>query len=196
LIWGTLDVHIDRRKPTREGVSSMKIPTRKLALATILGAAAWAVKAVMPGIPLSFAIPGAKIDFGWAPVVLAAIWTGTIGGIIAGSLMSLVPIPTLFMTGFLWTPWTLAVTGYLAQDRGWGWKASLVFPLLHVPIGCAIFTWVVPIFTFFVWQVVMPTIFISEYTGAVTAAALAHYVENKHPDILSLIKQESWGSPK
>jgi len=132
-----------------------------------------------------------KNRFWLAPVILAAIWTGTIGGIIAGSLMSLVPIPTLFMAGFLWTPWTLAVTGYLAQDRGWGWKASLVFPLLHVPIGCAIFTWVVPIFTFFVWQVVMPTIFISEYTGAVTAAALAHYVENKHPDILSLIKQES-----
>lgn len=168
-----------------------RIGTRKLALAIVLGAASWAIKTVVPGIPLGFAIPGSKIDLGWVPVILATIWLGTIGGVIGGSLMSLVPIPTLFITGFLWTPWTLGLTGYLAKNRVWGWKAALIFPLLHVPIGSAIFTWVIPIFSFFAWQIVMPAILIGEYTSAIVAALLGRYIEKRRPDILSMIRQTS-----
>lgn len=155
----------------------IKINARQLALAAILGAATWVIKSAIPGIPLDFAIPGAKIDLGWAPAVLAPILLGIEGGLVTGFFMSLVPIPTLFLTGFLWTPWTLAATGYLAINRGWGWKASLVFPLLHVPIGCAIFTWVIPVFSFFAWQVVMPAIFVAEYTGSIAAAIVARYLQ-------------------
>lgn len=56
-------------------VTRMKINTRKLALSAILGATTWTIKAAMPGIPLDFAIPGAKIDFGWAPAALARALT-------------------------------------------------------------------------------------------------------------------------
>jgi len=105
---------------------------------------------------------------------------GMKGGLVTGFFMSLVPIPTLFLTGFLWTPWTLAAIGFLAANRGWGWKASLVFPLLHVPIGAAIFTWVLPIFSFFAWQVVMPAIFVSEYSGAIVAAIVARQIQGEN----------------
>jgi hypothetical protein len=169
----------------------MKINTRLLALAITLGATAWIIKTVFPGIPLSFVIPGSKIDLGWMPLILAAVWLGPIGGIIAGCFMSLVPIPTLFMTGFLWTPWTAAATGYLAKNLGWGWKASLIFPILHVPIGTAIFTWIIPVFSFFTWQLVMPAILIAEYSSAIAAALIARYIEKKHPVLLTTIKQDS-----
>jgi len=169
----------------------VKLNTKQLALATVLGAASWAIKTAPTGIPLSFAIPGAKIDFGWAPAILAAVWIGPMGGVITGFFMSLVPIPTLFLTGFLWTPWTLAITGYLAQNRRWGWKATLIHPLLHVPIGAAIFTWILPIFSFFAWQIVLPAILFGEYTSAIAAAILARYFEKRRPEALSAIMQES-----
>ena len=170
---------------------AQRIGTKRLALAIVLGAASWAIKTTMPGIPLAFAIPGSKIDLGWTPVILAAIWLGPMGGIIGGCLMSLAPIPTLFITGFLWTPWTLGLTGYLARNRGWGWKAALIFPLLHVPRGSAIFTWIIPIFSFFAWQLVMPAILVGEYTSAIVAALLARYIEKNRPDIISMIRQNN-----
>ncbi|UCH02814.1 MAG: hypothetical protein JSV20_03230, partial [Candidatus Bathyarchaeota archaeon] len=148
----------------------MEINTKELVLATILGAIAWVIKVTMPGIPLDFAIPGAKIDLGWTPAILAAIWLGVKGGLITGVFMSLVPIPTLFLTGLLFTPWPLAVTGYLARTRGWDWKAALIFPLLHVPFGVAIYTWIIPVFTFFVWSTVLPAILLTEYVSALAAS--------------------------
>jgi hypothetical protein len=171
-------------------MKEMRINTRLLALAITLGATAWIMKTVFPGIPLSFVIPGSKIDLGWTPLILAAVWLGPIGGIIAGCFMSLVPIPTLFMTGFLWTPWTAAITGYLAKNVGWGWKASFIFPILHVLIGTAIFTWIIPVFSFFAWQLVIPAILIAEYSSAIAAALIARYIENKHPVLLTTIKQD------
>jgi hypothetical protein len=171
------------------------IGTRTLALAIVLGAAGWAMKLIMPGIPIDFALPGSKIDLAWVPVILATVWIGVIGGVIAGSIMSLAPVPTLFIIGFLWTPWTLGFTGYLAKNRGWGWKASLIFPLLHVPIGVAIFTWIIPIFRIPVWPMVMPPIFILEYVNVIVAALLARYVEKRRPDILSMIKQTRKNQP-
>jgi len=47
---------------------------------------------------------------------------------------------------------------------------------------------VIPIFSFFAWQVVMPAILMGEYTSAVVAALLARYIQNKRPDILSMIQ--------
>lgn len=151
----------------------MDIDTRGLTLAIILGATSWSIKTVLPGIPVDFAIPGAKVDLGWAPAILAAIWVGVKGGIITGSFLSLTPIPTLYITGFLWTPWVLAAIGYLANQSKWHWKAALVFPLLHVPIGVAIFTWILPVFTFFNWTLVVPATLLTEYTSSIVAAIVA-----------------------
>lgn len=154
----------------------IKINTKQLALAAILGAATWAIKTVFPGVPLDFAIQGAKIDFGWAPAVLAAVLIGINGGLVTGFCISLVPtVPSLFLVGLLWTPWTLAATGYLAVNRGWGWKASLVFPLLHIPIGVVVNELIFPAAV--VWLVAVPAILVTEYAGSIVAAVLARYIQ-------------------
>ncbi len=84
-------------------------------------------------------------------------------------------VPSLFLVGLLWTPWTLAATGYLAVNRGWGWKASLVFPLLHIPIGVVVNELIFPAAV--VWLVAVPAILITEYTGSIVAAILARYIQ-------------------